>query len=828
MKTFILIFVVIFSFVFLFSSENRLLLKQNEIVQIPSEFHSKIGSGFLINQISVKQKLIRDGIRDDNTEYLKVILYFSEYPSRTTISNLTSLGCECFLESWTPPLENHPLGYIVAKIPTEHFSEILPFREIMRIDTAEHKYYPKNNRAYKAINADDVWSSGYTGSGIKIAVLDSGLDSYYDGTDLPSTYDKKDYSNYPTLDNDVENHVTGHGTHVTGSVLGRGHYSASNTANGGGAYKGMAPDASLIFLKIGNDSNGSASDDAIINALDAADNTYNADIITMSYGGWSDYHDGSDALCQKADECYNDGIAVFMSAGNEADESRHYSGTVNANSSTGYIRVDVTGNSQALYFNLAWYDGTTVDNDLELEYYNSSYTKLTSITDFGTTESSRGTESRISYYNYYVNDGETYYLKVVNHSANNQDFHIYDYWGHDSSGNGIYFYNPDPYYTIGSPAEADHVCAVAAWTTDRTWKAYDGYTYYFPSLTDDDICPFSNRGPRIDAYQKPDITAPGAAIISIRDTDVYTSASGYWVDDDGTTGDGTSDDHYYVMLGTSMASPICAGAAALYLQRYPSSSPDDIYSAIKDNATTDSYTGSVPNSTWGYGKLDIYEAIQGGGPLPITLTSFTAEYTNDELSLLWTTQSESNNMGWNIYRGENEDALSNNQAIKINPRMIVGAGTTNEPTEYQYRDYTDIVYGRTYWYWIESISTSGTTENFGPISIFIPNHGYNPDPPQLMFEYGLFQNFPNPFNPTTQIQFRLIEPGPYSLEIYNNKGEKVKTLQRGIINGENIRKTVSASWNGKDDFGNEVASGIYFIKLTGRNFVQARRMIMMK
>ena len=185
-------------------------------------------------------------------------------------------------------------------------------------------------------------------------------------------------------------------------------------------------------------------------------------------------------------------------------------------------------------------------------------------------------------------------------------------------------------------------------------------------------------------------------------------------------------------------------------------------------------------------------------------------------------------MGWNIYRGESEDALSNNEVVKINPRMIIGAGTTNESTEYEYKDYTDIITGRTYWYWIESISTSGTTENFGPVSIFIPKHGFNPDPPQINGEYGLFQNFPNPFNPSTQIRYRLIETGPYSIEIFNSKGEKIKTLKKGQITGANVRKTISTNWDGKDKLGNEVSSGIYLIKLKSGNFVQARRMILMK
>ena len=157
----------------------------------------------------------------------------------------------------------------------------------------------------------------------------------------------------------MENTVTGHGTHVVGSVLGRGVLSGSNTGNGGGAYKGVAPDASLLFLKIGNDGTGSASNIAMEAAMDSAVTLYDADIISMSYGGWWTYHDGSESTEQKVDWCYSQGVPVFLSAGNSADDDRHYSGTVGANDSTGFIQVNVTGavNDTRLRFNMIWYDG---------------------------------------------------------------------------------------------------------------------------------------------------------------------------------------------------------------------------------------------------------------------------------------------------------------------------------------------------------------------------------------------------------------------------------------------------------------------------------------
>ncbi|MCF7913388.1 MAG: C10 family peptidase [Candidatus Cloacimonetes bacterium] len=88
----------------------------------------------------------------------------------------------------------------------------------------------------------------------------------------------------------------------------------------------------------------------------------------------------------------------------------------------------------------------------------------------------------------------------------------------------------------------------------------------------------------------------------------------------------------------------------------------------------------------------------------------------------------------------------------------------------------------------------------------------------------LGQNYPNPFNPETNISFSLAETGQASLEIFNIKGQKVKTLVNGMMEkGEHI-----LHWSGNDDSGKSVSSGIYFYKLKNGRYTSTKKMILMK
>ncbi|GAJ04099.1 unnamed protein product, partial [marine sediment metagenome] len=183
-----------------------------------------------------------------------------------------------------------------------------------------------------------------------------------------------------------------------------------------------------------------------------------------------------------------------------------------------------------------------------------------------------------------------------------------------SSGASVKFQNPDPFYTLSSPADAEKAIAVGAYTTRKDWTNYQGSVYHYinPEETVDTMTSFSSRGPRVDsgAPQKPNIVAPGSAIISVRDQDVYLwqgGANAYFIDNDGLNLDGSGPADYYVMHGTSMACPIAAGATALLLEAKPelTGHPADVRNLLQSTATSVVANDNID----GYGLLDIQAAI---------------------------------------------------------------------------------------------------------------------------------------------------------------------------------------------------------------------------
>lgn len=94
----------------------------------------------------------------------------------------------------------------------------------------------------------------------------------------------------------------------------------------------------------------------------------------------------------------------------------------------------------------------------------------------------------------------------------------------------------------------------------------------------------------------------------------------------------------------------------------------------------------------------------------------------------------------------------------------------------------------------------------------------------LPAEYRLFNNYPNPFNPTTTISFEIPQSGNVTLQIFNSLGQFVRTLTSGDLSAGRH----SFVWDGRDDSNNDVASGIYFYKLTAGTFSQTSRMVLLK
>lgn len=97
-------------------------------------------------------------------------------------------------------------------------------------------------------------------------------------------------------------------------------------------------------------------------------------------------------------------------------------------------------------------------------------------------------------------------------------------------------------------------------------------------------------------------------------------------------------------------------------------------------------------------------------------------------------------------------------------------------------------------------------------------------PGQVPREYSLSQNYPNPFNANTQIRFALPKAGHATLEIYNTLGQKAITLVDGYL----AAGVKIVSWDGRDNRGAAVPSGIYFYRLHSQDFVQTKKMLLIK
>jgi hypothetical protein len=90
--------------------------------------------------------------------------------------------------------------------------------------------------------------------------------------------------------------------------------------------------------------------------------------------------------------------------------------------------------------------------------------------------------------------------------------------------------------------------------------------------------------------------------------------------------------------------------------------------------------------------------------------------------------------------------------------------------------------------------------------------------------YTLEQNYPNPFNPETRIRYSIPEPGHVTLKIYRIDGQLVRTL----LDADQSPGRYERIWDGNNEFGNKVSSGVYFYRMQSNNFSQVKKMILLK
>jgi hypothetical protein len=211
--------------------------------------------------------------------------------------------------------------------------------------------------------------------------------------------------------------------------------------------------------------------------------------------------------------------------------------------------------------------------------------------------------------------------------------------------------------------------------------------------------------------------------------------------------------------------------------------------------------------------------IEKDNPLPVTLTSFTAiQIQNDQIQLNWQVESESDMMGYNLYRS----FADSDEKVKISD--LIAAENLPYAHEYDYIDH-EAEAGNTYDYYLESIAYDGSSNLFDPVRfVFNAIEDEEEETPEYLEELG---NYPNPFNPSTTIKFSV--DGALSkyvnISIYNSKGQKIKDLvDEKLAKGNHF-----VVWNGDDNNGEKVNSGIYFYRLQIEDYYsEMKKMVLVK
>ncbi|MCF7809692.1 S8 family peptidase [bacterium] len=585
---------------------------------------------FLIEQYrsgssNISESLLKaNNLPVETDPVLRVFFHFKAFPSAKQITDLEDRGVVLYTYSWIPPVGAHPTGFMLALAKSSIIRTLVKDGSVERITAAYRQLEPLNDITASETGAATVreYDPPVTGEGVRVGVLDSGFNLDHD--DLPEPFATMDYADYPDTSEDISDVASGHGSHVAGTVFGSG--TLSN-----GKWMGMAPNVDPIYLKIGDDSTAGASSAAVVGAIRGAVMNWSADIITMSYGGWDAFHDGSSEEEQAVDWAVGEGTTVFMSAGNSRFAAEHYMNTVAADDTSELIQVIVKHVAEEAYSNyyLIWYQGVHLESvELSARIYDGEGELI----DFHETDqviSPRGTGSRLYIpTDPFPQDSSSFFIDVINHSDRDQEFHIYA----ETSWWSFKFAHHVQSHTVGLPSTADSCISVGAYVSRGAWTDYHGEPHGALG-SEGSIASFSSLGPRIDGLMKPDITAPGQRTISCRDANNYLLEG--WLDTYiiSSEGDSGLPADYIALQGTSMSSPAAAGTAALIVQMMDDYTPSLLRQRIFSSARTDEFTEEVPNNTWGWGKIDAVRALtavydSNPGVLRPEILSLEAVYPN--------------------------------------------------------------------------------------------------------------------------------------------------------------------------------------------------------
>lgn len=429
----------------------------------------------------------------------------------------------------------------------------------------------------------------------------------------------------------------GHGSNVAG--IGSGNGLAVNN------YTGVAPESDIIAVKV------DFGQDFISNVVDAVDYVFEkADqhgkpvVINASIGTFSGSHDGRDLASRIIDSLIDmkPGRVMVNAGGNSGDVAFHVGQDVSSDTSFTWFEHFTSLNAAYFQFWADTADFNNVDFSIGVVDPNGFIDKgqlsfLNAIDDLGMNDSSSAVHTDSIVYNnntlgvieIFIENHDGVYGIDVLITTDSTDLYWslittgighFDLWSkQDLTGSSnivtsglpdpisypkiIHYGMPDVTQSIvGYWAASDKVIAVANYVNRDSYIDFNGNYQVFsnPAL---DIAPNSSFGPTRDGRLKPDLAASGnitltatplAYLAIMINNQPASVALGGMHRRNG---------------GTSMASPVVAGISALYLERYPQANWREVKEAVTQTARMDGFTGSIPNTRWGHGKVDAFQAL---------------------------------------------------------------------------------------------------------------------------------------------------------------------------------------------------------------------------
>ncbi|MDH7516120.1 MAG: S8 family serine peptidase [Bacteroidota bacterium] len=545
---------------------------------------------------------------------------------------------------------------LVARIPLASLRDIALHRAIECIQAAQY-LEPALDVSRREIQADAVHTGvnlpcPYTGRGVVVGVVDSGIDwrhpdftvpgasriqYIWDMSDSVSTvtspppeygygreYTRMQIEAGVCRERDLPD-GSGHGTHVTGTAAGNGRMN--------GEYTGIAPDADIVFVKGFRSAPGFVDTD-VIDGCDfifkRAARLGKPAVINLSLGGHSGAHDGRTLYEAALEAMTGPGRIIVAAAGNDGDKRVHLHYTTGGDRSkprVTFLRADDGASGFAIDL---WYSGGPVD--VGLAWYSNA-PSLAGYVDAvrggntvfpipirfgagipaiaGITNLASDPSNGMGHAVVFVAaadaqvDLSTMLFGLYTHGSGTLDAWI---------RGGEFAPNAHPWHcimpgdyssTVMIPATARRIIAVGSYVTKDHWTDLTGIVQRQqgnPVVGARSF--FSSIGPTGDGRLKPDISAPGEVILSALSGDCGAEEKAILF------GGG-----YLKMQGTSMAAPHVTGTVALMLERNPALDVSDVLDALTRSARTDRFTGSVPNMQFGYGKINALAAVQRVTPL---------------------------------------------------------------------------------------------------------------------------------------------------------------------------------------------------------------------